>query len=316
LYIIDTLKNIFNQTDKRWHILIIDDCSTSHKALNFLKSLEKKYFDKIKIIYKEKNEGAGKSRNIGVNYAFKNKYPFILFNDADDISHEKRLEVTRKIFIEDAEANVVYSTFKIIDEKNQYVSKDKVTPSVLEILEAHENNPPQGKNLWIDIGTKTGYINLTSVTSVKTDLAYNNPFPEESISEDAHTWMRYSAAGGKFVYSPEIPGLYRIPQNSSGSSSRSRAKTKNDFYKKMILNNTDGFKKSINLAMKNNTIDSSITDDLLIKFHIKFAETLLRENLTELAFTEIKNAENISKDKTEELIINNTKFNILKELIK
>ena len=205
-YLDETLESIFNQTDPNWQLIIIDDLSPCREAKDYLKELQAKHSDKkINIIFKETNNGPGYCRNMGIKWAFEHNSPIVLFNDADDISDPKRLEVARRIFVADPEASVVYSTFKIIDENSRIVPMEKLTQSIVEILEGHIHNPPQGINAWIEIGTDKGYTNLTSATVVKTELAYKYPFPPEKVSEDSHAWMRYSAGGGKFVYSGEMP---------------------------------------------------------------------------------------------------------------
>jgi len=53
---------------------------------------------------------------------------------------------------------------------------------------------------------------------VSLELAINVPFPAYRVSEDNHTFLRYSAAGAIFHYEPFIPSLYRV--TLSGSNSR------------------------------------------------------------------------------------------------
>lgn len=205
-----------------------------------------------------------------------------MFNDSDDISHKDRLHTVRNVFISNPETDVIYSTFKVIDENAEEVQTSKITESILEILESHKQKPPEGKNVWIDIATRYGYINLTSCTSVKTNLAYEIPFPEYWCSEDAHTWLRYSASGGGFYYSPDIPSLYRIPQNIKGSSSRSR-EGGDSFYKKLREVLDEAFRESMKIALKKKSISNDETDDLYIKFYLKLAETMKREKQIEIA---------------------------------
>ena len=302
-YLDETLESIFNQTDKNWQLVIIDDLSPSQEAKEYLRTIQKNNPDKkIEIIFKETNDGPGYCRNIGVKWAYEHNSPIVLFNDADDISHPRRLEVARKIFVEDPEASVVYSTFKVIDENSQIVPMEKLTQSIVEILEGHMHNPPQGINAWIEIGTEKGYTNLTSATVVKTELAYKYPFPPEKVSEDSHAWMRYSAGGGIFVYCGEIPTLYRIPQNTAGSSSRSREGGKHGFYVAKARVDTDGFSHALEIAVTNGKINPAEREDLMIKFYIKLAHTLARENEIDLANEQVKKAAALSREKAKKVI--------------
>ncbi|HEX2927243.1 MAG TPA: glycosyltransferase family 2 protein [Ruminiclostridium sp.] len=296
-YMEDAVEGIFKQTDGNWQIVIVDDFSPL-EAREYLLSIKKRSPEKIHLILKESNDGPGITRNIGIEWAYKNNSPIILYNDADDISHPRRLETVRKIFMDDPEAGVVYSTFQIIDENNDPVDEKNITPSIIEIIESLKDNPVQGEDAWIQIGTLKGYINLTSSTAVKTDLAYKYPFPEVRVSEDQHTWLRYSAGGGKFVYTKDIPSFYRIPRGKP-TVSRSRIER---FYEQKAAVDTDGFMEAIRIYDETTGMRSEDKDDLLIKFYLKLAETLGRENLNVLAHDQVAKAAAISRIKTEELI--------------
>ena len=100
--------------------------------------------------------------------------------------------------------------------------------SVREIIDGHQVDIVEGENAWIGLATKKKYTNLTSCTAVRTSLAAEEPFPSESVSEDSHTWVRYAAHPGKFVFIRDIKGGYRICSNVA---SRSRSNNAN-FYKK------------------------------------------------------------------------------------
>ncbi|MBN1698468.1 MAG: glycosyltransferase family 2 protein [Spirochaetales bacterium] len=298
----ETLEHIFKQSDPNWHLVIIDDLSPSGEAIAYLEDVKAKHPDKITVIKKETNNGPGYCRNLGIKWAFEHNSPIVLFNDADDISDIRRLEVARKIFTDDPDASVVYSTFKVIDEESKIVPMEKLTQSIVEILEGHQHNPPQGMNAWIDIGTLKGYTNLTSATVVKTELAFKYPFPPEKVSEDSNAWMRYSAGGGKFVYSGEIPTLYRIPQHTAGSSSRTREGGKHGFYIAKARVDTDGFTRALEIALTNGKVALDRRDDLLIKFYLKLGETLYRENELDLAQKQVEKAALLDKDLTKKVI--------------
>jgi glycosyltransferase involved in cell wall biosynthesis len=298
----NAIEGIFNQTDGNNNLVIIDDFSPSGEVRQYLKKLGKTYPGKINVILENSNQGPGFCRNIGIQWALNQGSPFVLFNDADDISHPRRVEQVRQAFVEDPEVTVVYTTFAVIDENSRKFPEEKLSPSIVEILEGHRNGPPQGKNVWIDIGTKTGYINLTSATAAHTRLASRFPFPRERVSEDWHTWVRYSAAGGKFRYLPGIPTSYRIPMHSAGSATRSRIGGKNNFYRLMTKNSTDGFKQALAIALENKTLQSQQTPELMVRFYIKLAETMAREHMYQIAMEQVSLAAAISKEQTNALI--------------
>ncbi len=298
----ETVDTVLNQTDPNWKLVIVDDLSPSEDTRNYLNIVKERAPEKINIIFKDTNDGPGYCRNMGVRWAKENGSPFVLFIDADDLADPRRLECVRRIFVEDHEASVVYMTFKVVDENSQIVSWEKLSPSIVEILESHQGNPPQGKNAWIEIGTTKGYTNLTSATAVKTDIAFKFPFPPEKVSEDSHTWMRYSAGGDKFVYCPEAPTLYRIPQNTAGSSSRTREGGRHGFYVQKARVDTEGFMEAVKLAIENGKIKESEKDELCIRFYVKLGETMVKEQFMDIAMEQIRKSVAISKEITEKVV--------------
>jgi len=301
-YLDETLETIFNQTDPNWQLVIIDDLSPCKEAIAYLDKVKAKHPKKIHIIKKKTNNGPGHCRNMGIKWAYENKSPIVLFNDADDLSDLRRLEVARKIFVKDAKASVVYTTFKVIDENSNIVPDEKLSPSIIEITDGHKGKPPQGINAWIDIGTEKGYTNLTSATVVDTEIAYKYPFPPEKVSEDSNAWMRYSAGGEKFVYTGKIPTLYRIPQNTAGSASRSREGGKHGFYVAKARVDTDGFTRAVEIAITNGKIKVEQRDELLIKFYLKLAETMYREKEMDIAAELVNLAKFIDMEITKKVI--------------
>ena len=279
-----TLDSIKAQTDSNWKILIADGNSPSEKAKDYLRQLEKEFNGKLEVIFMEQSDGPGHARNVAIKRAYEAGYPFIVFLDADDIAGARRVEMARKIFLEQPAVGVVYSTFEIIDEYGNTVPREKLSQSIVEILESHESgNPPQGKDAWIKIATETGYTNLTSATAVRTEIAFNNLFPPEKVSEDYYTWLVYSASGAEYAYTPLAPTRYRIPQSSAGSASRTREGGKHGFYTTKCRVDEAGFDKASEIALKKGDITAERAKLLKIKFLLKEAETMGREQDWELA---------------------------------
>jgi hypothetical protein len=293
-----SLNGIFQQTDVNWRIVLIDDASPDPEARAYLQQLEFQFPDKIHVLYKETNEGAGAARNLGIQWVQRQGSPLILFNDADDLSYPRRLEVVRRVYVERPTTGVVYSTFRVIDQDGQELTLAEMTGSVAEVIEAHRQHPPQGDNAWIAIGTETGYINHTSSTAVRTDLAVQFPFPPERVSEDSHTWFRYSAGGGPFVYVDEPLSAYRNTRDKAGSKSRLREGGKRGFYGTKARIDADGFRAAMQLALSNKKIRPEQTDELLVKFYLRLGLTLAREEEVELASEQFRAALAISPELT------------------
>src|SRR5919106_6421783 len=117
--IADTIEGLFAQTDEDWCAIIVVDMTPNEEIHEYLIHLKQKYYPKIDVIFLEQNVGPGVSRNLGVLKALERGNSITLFNDSDDISHPNRLEVVKKIFLENPQIDVVYSTFKVIDENNR-----------------------------------------------------------------------------------------------------------------------------------------------------------------------------------------------------
>lgn len=98
----DAVESIKRQTDTDWIIIMVDDFTDDQKVYDVIDEMKADLKDKLHVIYSEKNEGAGKSRNKGVRYASGIGAPFI-FSMIRTISptrkdlnwSEKRLVTTR-----------------------------------------------------------------------------------------------------------------------------------------------------------------------------------------------------------------------------
>src|ERR687889_1092310 len=282
LFIAETIEGLFSQTDEDWCAIVIVDMTPNKKIHDYLIQLKQKYYPKIDVIFLERNVGAGVSRNVGVLKALERGHSIILFNDSDDISHPKRLEVVKKTFLENPQVDVVYSTFAVIDENSRLTPIEKISSPILEILESHVQSPLEGNNIWIKMGTETGITNITSSTAVRTQLAYRCPFPNEKASEDFHSWIRMSALGANFKYTSLIPTKYRIPSFMKYQASRTRIGPSN-FNQIKARVDSDGFSKATEIALARNIIKPEETPMLKAKFYKRLAKSMKREKENELA---------------------------------
>lgn len=292
-----SVESIKQQTDDNWILVIVDDFSDNEKVSEALDEIGKELGEKAHIIHLEKNVGSGMARNEGVRYANEIGAPFILFNDSDDLSHPRRLELVRKAF-EDDDANVVYTSFDVINENDEIVPLEKVSPTVREIINGHKKDAVEGENAWISIASKKKYTNLTSCTAVRTSLAAQEPFPASSVSEDCHTWFRYAAHPGRYVFLREIKNRYRI---CSGVQSRSRSKH-SDFYEQMYKMDSDGFEQAVIRAKKYGTMGGLEENVIRAAFHVRIALTLLHAESERLCRESLAVASEISRIKTLECI--------------
>lgn len=274
-----TIQGLINQTDSSWNAIIIEDCSPE-RGVEELINHYRKMDDRIHVIYLKKRESTGLCRNLGIKWAEKNGSSIILFNDADDISHCNRVKWVKNIFKNNSNISVIYSPIEIIDEHSNRVSENKLSAPIREILDGLKENPPMGANCWYQIGLKTGYINVTSSTSVRTELAVKELFPDEYVSEDSHTWFRY-AARGEYYCADQYHCQYRIPSFVVRQSSNSYVK---DFNSNKIRIEMDGFRRALEIALENGVINESSKELIEIKFLMRLMESMGKDGRLDLVF--------------------------------
>lgn len=321
----EAIKSIEDQTDPNWILIIIDDCSESEIALKELENIEHRFSrlyinssEKLHIIRSKEKLGAGNARNLGIKYAAEIGSPFILYLDTDDIAHERRLELTRKVFDADPAVNVVYTSFDVIDENGNIYLYDNIPMTIREIIDGHKKDIVQGENAWINIAVKKNYTTLTSCTAVRTKLALEEPFPATSVSEDVHTWYRYGAHPGKYVFLDEIKNSYRV---CSGADSRSRSENP-DFYNQKVKIDSDGFEEAVKIYLRynnnNNNSDKEI-DFIRVGFLVREALCMIRVNENKIAEDLLKKAVFISdintKKAVKELVASDQEKNMIFKII-
>ena len=290
----ESVESIKRQTDDNWILIMVDDYSDKQNVYDTIDEMKNDLGDKLHVIYSDKNYGSGAARNKGVKCAYEIGAPFILFNDSDDISDPRRLELVRKAFDEDETVNVVYTSFDVIDENDNVVPHDRILMSVREIIDGHQVDIVEGENAWIGIATKKKYTNLTSCTAVRTSLAAEEPFPSVSVSEDSHTWVRYAAHPGKFVFLRDIKGGYRICSNVASRSRSNNA----DFYKKMFEVDSAGFEEAVKVAKKYGTMGGLDENDIRTAFYVRLALSLLHGESEKYCKKSLDKALAVSKEIT------------------
>ena len=178
--------------------------------------------------------------------------------------------------------DVVYSPFFVIDENSNLVEEKSIPSEIKEILDNYtETEIPEGDDVWKIMGTKTGYLNITSSTSVKTSLAAINLFPHERVSEDFHTWLRLSASGGRYRFVSNTPTYYRVrlekgKQNSRAAIGNSR------FNQLKIENDQKGFEQAINIASVKSKIKYDEINILMLLFYKRLVRSMVNHNEKEL----------------------------------
>lgn len=282
----EAVRSVVCQSDGNWILYIVDDNSPRPLEHADLGAPAQPFRSQIEILRVQSRSGPGACRNLAVRMAQKRGCPIVLFLDSDDIAAPQRLVRTRAAFAH-GEADVVYSAFATIDAQGAPFPEDALVPSVASILTVLRGAPPVGEGAWKRMAMDVGYTNLTSATSVRTELAANVPFPHEMVSEDFHTWLRFGASGGRYYFVPDELCKYRIGSGTSGSSSRRRYGA--TYYQKKAQVDSQGFELACAIAESSGRLASGELPMMRERFRARLAaelraagEVLLAEQLESL----------------------------------
>ena len=131
-YIEQTIFMVQKQTYTDWELILVEDCSKD-ESRKVLQSVEASLQDsRIRVIYKEKNEGAAKARNTGVMAA---TGEYLAFLDADDIWKETKLE-KELAFMKQKDAAFVFTSYEFGDEQGNGTGKFVNVPDTLNYKQA------------------------------------------------------------------------------------------------------------------------------------------------------------------------------------
>lgn len=195
-FIEETIEVVRRQTYKRWELLLIDDCSADQSR----RVIEEyaKGDERIRLIAKEKNEGAALARNTGIMEA---RGRYLAFLDADDVWMPDKLERQLK-FMEEKKAAFAFTGYEFGDESANRTGKKVSVPETLSYKKALSRTV---------IFTTTVMFDLQKIDK-KTVLMPNVP------SEDTATWWKVLRSGYTAYGLNEVLAIYRRPAVSLSSN--------------------------------------------------------------------------------------------------
>ena len=195
-FIDKTIESILNQSYQNIEILIIDD-ELNDQSSKVLKNLSKR--DKrIKILFNQKNLGAGPSRNKGIEMA---SGEYIAFCDCDDLWSKFKLE-DQLNFMKKFDIDFSFTAYQIIDKEGKIIgsrsAKDNI--SFDELI------------LSCDIGLSTVMLKKKIFDNK------NFYFPNIKTKEDYVVWLKLSQNGVKMKGIKKNYSYWRKLGNSLSSS--------------------------------------------------------------------------------------------------
>lgn len=197
-YILQTIEMVQKQSYQNWELILVEDCSPD-KTRELLHEFEKECRDqRVKIIYKEMNEGAAKARNTGIS---KITGQYLAFLDADDIWLAEKLEKELNFMLEKSAA-FVFTAYEFGDEKGKGVGKYVHVPETLTYNKALSRTI---------IFTSTTLFDLSKI-----DLELLK-MPDVA-SEDTATWWQILKTGIVAHGYNEVTTIYRRPAQSLSSN--------------------------------------------------------------------------------------------------
>lgn len=212
-YIAETIEMVLRQTYRDWELLLIDDCSPDNSAEIIQDMIERlsgqrngqqtmqaypKEAERIHLIRKEKNEGAARARNTGLEFA---KGRYIAFLDADDIWLPEKLE-KELAFLKQRKAAFVFTAYEFGDENAHGTGKIVKVPELLTYKKALSRTV---------IFTSTVLFDTEKISRELIRM----PVVE---SEDTATWWKILRSGHTAYGLNEPLVIYRRPAKSLSSN--------------------------------------------------------------------------------------------------
>ena len=201
-YIEQTISMVRNQTFTDWELILVEDCSKDRSVEVLHRITEELQDERIRVIYKEHNEGAAKARNSGIDAA---SGRYLSFLDADDIWKENKLD-EELAFMSEKNAAFVFTAYEFGDEQGIGTGKIVKVPDTLTYKKALSRT-----------------VIFTSTTLFELEVLGKELVKMPNVpSEDSATWWKILRKGYTAYGFPVVTTIYRRPPQSL-SSNKGRA---------------------------------------------------------------------------------------------
>lgn len=210
--IVSAIKSVCAQTMTDWELIVIDDGSTD-ETCRIVRRMAREDA-RIRLLYNGENRGTAYSRNRGLALS---RGAYVALLDSDDLWRPEKL--ARQIALaEKTGADLIYSSYGIIDEAGQRCCRDYLVPeSVDERCLLRENV----------IGCSTVLL--------KARAAEHCRFSERFYHEDYALWLRLLGEGFRFAGTAEVLADYRLRRDSRAFDKVSSARRRWQVYREMDL---------------------------------------------------------------------------------
>lgn len=193
-YLKKCLNSLVNQTFASMEIITVNNGSTD-KSLKILKSFEKKYPDKVRVVSIEHHNYAGAGRNKGIDLA-RGKY--IAFCDSDDEMPEDAIEKMYKVAV-DSSADLTVAPHIVVEGRKRTVKnyhKSGISNGSIEEYLFKVEPSPWGKLF------------------LKSFIEQIGKMPENFCFEDLAWYMVYITKLTRIAYCPYVGYVYYVRSGS------------------------------------------------------------------------------------------------------
>lgn len=118
-YLEDYIESIMGQTYQEFEVIIVDDGSKNFDTVEFLKDIQKKYSNKVSVIFQKNNQGISASRNLALQRA---RGEYICVIDSDDYYDKNFLKQMIEPIEKDHNIDmVVCSGYTAVNERKERI---------------------------------------------------------------------------------------------------------------------------------------------------------------------------------------------------
>jgi Glycosyl transferase family 2 len=271
-YLRQALDGLAAQTDPGWHLFLVDNASPVDGVVEYLHARTRAIAERVTVVRMPDNRGAGHARNVGVALARAMGCATVSYNDADDVSPPERIATVRATFARRPDVTVTFGAWQPIDADGDAIPRDRLAPHLQRILTELDSLPRELHDPFLVMATQVGYFMLTSATSVRTEIARAYPWPSAYSAEDLHTWYRYCAHGGTFVFDPTMTTGYRVTADNAGSETPERYGDPLEFWERLNALELDGFTRALEIAVARGIVAPDDRPVVAAAFHERTAD--------------------------------------------
>jgi len=197
-YISETMDCVRRQSFQDWELLLVEDCGTDNTVAVILDYLKETGDDRIRLIRQEKNGGAARARNRGLQEA---RGRYIAFLDGDDLWTADKLDKQLR-YMGEKGAGFCFTGYEFADEAGRGLGKVVRVPETIHYKEALKNTT---------IFTSTVMFDTEKIGKDSLEMPLIK-------SEDTALWWRILRSGMVAYGLNENLVLYRRPGKTLSSN--------------------------------------------------------------------------------------------------